>query len=336
MAVEVWRSFDVWEAAMIRFAAILGSIIALHYLAPIVIYLVLSLFFTILFAPLMQFFEQRRLPAILGYILSLAIFLLLFGAMFGIVQMSVKEFLGHVSFYEEKFSLLLTHINAFLSGFDMRLDLSILQDLNILGLIKGIAAKTGAILKGFLIVFIGVSFLLFEQRYFYQKLSLLFPKSDLAGFFSSTQKYFRIKTFTSFLTGLFVALMLLGFGVPYWAVLGIVAFLFNFIPVVGSIIAAIPGVLLALITYDITSALYVALAYVVINISISNILEPKLMGDGLDLSPAVVFFSLLLWGWVFGAVGMFLAVPLTMTLKVALESDVRSRKWAMLLSNVQK
>jgi len=190
---------------------------------------------------------------------------------------------------------------------------------DVIGLVKGVVAKAGAILKGFLVVFIGVSFLLFEQRYFYKKLSLLAPNADLAGFFASTQKYFLIKTFTSFLTGLFVGLMLFSFDVPYWAVLGIMAFLFNFIPVIGSIIAAIPGILLALITHDLWTALYVAALYLVINISISNVLEPKLMGEGLDLSPAVVFFSLILWGWVFGAVGMFLAVPLTMTLKVALE-----------------
>jgi len=321
---------------MIKFAAVLISIIALHYLAPIFIYVILSLFLTILFAPIMRFFDRRNLPSLLGYVLALAIFLVIFGSMFMVVNMSAREFLQNVGNYEEKFSILLEHLNAYLSNYDLKIDLSILSGLDLLGTIKALVAKAGSILKGFLIVFIGVSFLLFEQRYFYDKLSLLAPKSDLSGFFASTQKYFLIKTFTSFLTGFFVALMLLTFGVPYWAVLGIVAFLFNFIPVVGSIIAAIPGILLALITHDLQTALYVAALYIVINISISNVIEPKLMGDGLDLSPAVVFFSLVLWGWVFGAVGMFLAVPLTMTLKVALESDERTKKWALLLSSAQK
>ena len=314
---------------MIAFAAVLVSIIALKFLAPILIYVILSLFLTILFVPIMRFFEKRHLPVIVGYLISLAIFALLFGAIFGVVNLSAKEFLQKAPDYKERFELLLAHLNHF-GGY--RLDTSILESFDLLGTIKGVLAKAGSIVKGFLIVFIGVSFLLFEQRYFYHKLSLLAPKADLSAFFASTQKYFLIKTFTSALTGLFVALMLFGFSVPYWAVLGIIAFLFNFIPVVGSIIAAIPGILLALLSYDLWSALYVGALYVVINISISNVLEPKLMGDGLDLSPAVVFFSLVLWGWVFGAVGMFLAVPLTMTLKVALESDERTKRWAMLLA----
>ena len=321
---------------MIKFAAVLISIVALHYLAPIFIYVILSLFLTILFAPVMRFFERRKLPSLFGYFLSLSIFLVIFGAMFMVVNMSAREFLQNVGSYEEKFALLLDHLNLFLSGYDLKIDHSILKSFDLLGTIKMVVAKAGSILKGFLIVFIGVSFLLFEQRYFYDKLKLLAPTSDLVGFFASTQKYFNIKTFTSFLTGFFVALTLLVFGLPYWAVLGIIAFLFNFIPVVGSIIAAIPGILLALITHDLQTALYVAFFYLMINIAISNVIEPKLMGDGLDLSPAVVFFSLVLWGWVFGAGGMFLAVPLTMTLKVALESDERTKKWVLLLSSARK
>jgi predicted PurR-regulated permease PerM len=320
---------------MIYFAALLGSVIALKYLSPILVYVILSLFLTILLTPLMRFFERRKLPVFLGYLLSLSIFVFIFGVMFGVVHFSAREFVQNVGAYKAQFGALLAQADAVLSKYGYRLELESLLDFDIIGLVKGVVAKAGSILKGFLVVFIGVSFLLFEQRYFYKKLSLLAPNADLAGFFASTQKYFLIKTFTSFLTGLFVGLMLFFFDVPYWAVLGIMAFLFNFIPVIGSIIAAIPGILLALITHDLWTAVYVAVLYVVINVSISNILEPKLMGEGLDLSPAVVFFSLILWGWVFGAVGMFLAVPLTMTLKMALESDERTKRWAMLLSNLK-
>jgi predicted PurR-regulated permease PerM len=258
-----------------------------------------------------------------------------FGVMFAIVNFSAKEFLQMAPLYKEKLIAIVKELNSLLSAYEIKIDLSMLESVDIIGVVKGVVAKAGGVLKGFLVVFIGVSFLLFEQKYLYNKLALLFPKTDLNLFFTSTQKYFLIKTFTSFLTGLFIALMLFAFKVPYWAVFGILAFLFNFIPVIGSIIAAIPGILMALITYDIATALYVTFFYVVINISISNVLEPKLMGEGLDLSPAVVFFSLILWGWVFGAVGMFLAVPLTMTLKVALQSDERTKKWAILLSNLK-
>lgn len=110
--------------------------------------------------------------------------------------------------------------------------------------------------------------------------------------------------------------------------------LFNFIPVVGSIIASIPAILLSLVGADINTTLILIVLYVIINISISNIIEPKLMGKELGLSPMVIFFSLILWGWVLGLVGMFLAVPITMTLKIAFDSDKSTRWLSLLMSNV--
>ncbi|HID15933.1 MAG TPA: AI-2E family transporter, partial [Candidatus Atribacteria bacterium] len=122
------------------------------------------------------------------------------------------------------------------------------------------------------------------------------------------------------------------FDIPYPFLFGILAFLFNYIPVIGSIIAAIPAVFITFVTYGLEIFVYITIGYVIINNVISNVLEPKLMGDGLDLSPAVVFFSLLLWGWVFGAVGMFLAAPLTMVLKLALLSSKKTKWLGVLLS----
>ncbi len=318
---------------MIHFAALLVALIALRFMSDVAIYLILSIFLTILFMPLMRFFERRGLPSIIGYGVSLALFVLLFGVLFNIVLFSAKQFIANFSGYHAKFLHIFDQFNALLARFDLSVDTSVLKEFDFIAALKGFVAKAGSIVKGFLIVFIGVSFLLFESRYIEQKLGLLGKKEQIEAFLAGSQKYFLIKTFTSFLTGLFVALMLLFFGVPYALFFGILAFLFNFIPVVGSIIAAIPGIFVILVTYDIATALYVTALYIIINITISNVLEPKLMGDGLGISPAVVFFSLILWSWVFGIVGAFLAVPLTNTVQVALSSSPQTRKWALLLSN---
>jgi predicted PurR-regulated permease PerM len=104
------------------------------------------------------------------------------------------------------------------------------------------------------------------------------------------------------------------------------AFALNFIPSIGSIIAAVPPILLALVQLDWKSALGIAVMYVVVNSVIGNVIEPKYMGKGLGLSPLVVFLSLLFWGWVLGPVGMFLSVPLTMTAKIACDS-FEDTKW---------
>jgi predicted PurR-regulated permease PerM len=113
-----------------------------------------------------------------------------------------------------------------------------------------------------------------------------------------------------------------------WAV---VAFLLNFVPNIGSIIAAVPAVLLSLVQLGPTSALWVAVGYLVINTLVGNVVEPRFMGRGLGLSTLIVFLSLIFWGWVLGPVGMFLSVPLTMALKIALDANPQTRPIAIML-----
>jgi predicted PurR-regulated permease PerM len=115
-----------------------------------------------------------------------------------------------------------------------------------------------------------------------------------------------------------------------WA---LVAFLLNYIPNIGSIIAAIPAVLIALIQLGVGEALLVGLSYVLVNTVFGNVVEPRLMGRSLGLSTLVVFISLVFWGWILGPVGMLLSIPLTMVMKIALESRPQSRWIATLLDH---
>ena len=115
-----------------------------------------------------------------------------------------------------------------------------------------------------------------------------------------------------------------------WAML---AFLLNYVPTIGSIIAAVPAVLLALVQIGPGAASATAVGFIAINAVFGNFLEPRLMGYGVGISPLVVFVGLVVWGFIFGPVGMLLSVPLTMTLKMALESDDRTRWVAILLGS---
>jgi len=123
-----------------------------------------------------------------------------------------------------------------------------------------------------------------------------------------------------------VTLMLMYIGVSYPFLWGVLAFLLNYIPNIGSIIAAIPPTLLALIQFGTPEAISVAVGFLFINLIAGNVIEPKFMGKGLGLSTLVVFLSLLFWGWIFGPVGMLLSVPLTITVKIAVESN-ENLKW---------
>ena len=127
------------------------------------------------------------------------------------------------------------------------------------------------------------------------------------------------------LTGFVIFLWLSILGVDYAVLWGLVAFLLNFIPTVGSFIAAVPAVLLALVQLGAFEAGLTLVGFVVVNLIMGNVLEPRWMGRGLNLSPLVVFVSLVLWGWVLGPVGMLLSIPLTIMLKIALESQNETR-----------
>ena len=157
------------------------------------------------------------------------------------------------------------------------------------------------------------------------------PFLAFAQFMTLLNKYLAIKTLVSAATGVIAALWLLYLGVDFPLVLGLLAFLLNYIPTLGSIIAAVPAVILAFMQFGPGMAGITALGYVAMNVGLGNVLEPRLQGRGLGLSPMVVFLSLIFWGWLLGLVGILLAIPLTMTAKLAFEETPRYQWLAILL-----
>jgi len=193
-----------------------------------------------------------------------------------------------------------------------------------------------AMLSQAFIILILVIFMLAEASALPAKLEAGLGKSDpwndrVLKIAEDVRRYMVIKTWTSIVTGLLVTALLIVLKVDYPLLWGMIAFLFNFVPNIGSIIAAIPAVFLALLQSGIPTAAAVGAGYIAINCFVSYGLEPRFMGRGLGLSPLVVFLSLLLWGWVLGPVGMFLSAPLTMIVKIILESSEETRWIAILL-----
>ena len=146
----------------------------------------------------------------------------------------------------------------------------------------------------------------------------------------SIRHYLSIKTVTSFLTGLIIWIGLLIVGVDYAIIWALIAFLLNFIPNIGSIMAAVPAVMFALIQLGAGGAFWTIVIFVSVNMIVGNLVEPKIMGKGLGLSTFIVFVALIFWGFVLGTVGMFLSVPLTMAIKIMLEQKP-STKWLAVL-----
>jgi predicted PurR-regulated permease PerM len=189
--------------------------------------------------------------------------------------------------------------------------------------------------NGFLIL-LTVIFMMLEVSSLPVKLKKIFsnPEDSIKRVQSVSQninKYMTIKTWISLGTGLLVYILLLIIGVDYPLLWAVLAFVLNFIPTIGSIIALIPPVLLTIIQIGFVEAIIVLVGFVTINTIMGNIIEPKFMGKGLGLSTLVVFLSLIFWGWVLGPIGMLLSVPLTLTIKIALDSSEDTRWLAVLL-----
>ena len=163
---------------------------------------------------------------------------------------------------------------------------------------------------------------------------LAHPERDLPHFerfADNVNRYIAIKTTVSLATGVFVAVALWIIGVDFPILWGVLAFLLNYVPTIGSVIAALPPALLAQIELGAAGTLATAAVFLAVNVLMGNVVEPRLMGRGLGLSTLVVFLSLVFWGWMLGPVGMLLSVPLTMTAKIALEANPSTTWIARLL-----
>lgn len=326
-------------------SAIVIIIAGLKLSSQIVILIFLSIFLASILSPMLVYLQKKGIPKSLAFgLLIIGLFFIIFAATAGIAN-SLESFLKHLPLYQERLDRYIGLEATRFRDWGISIDPNILKgglDIKTFVLYGGKAVgNIGSFFSKMLIVIVGVAFLLLEAPKFRDKLTLIFNGNEDAisrvELFSTTiQKYFIIKTFTSFLTGAFIMMALLYFGIEYAILWGFLAFILNFIPVVGSLIAAIPALVLALIYHDFSTFIWLAIWYFVINQVISNILEPKMMGDGLGLSPAAVFFSLLLWGWILGPVGMFLAVPLTMTLKIAFDANPDTKWVGILLSNPEE
>jgi predicted PurR-regulated permease PerM len=128
---------------------------------------------------------------------------------------------------------------------------------------------------------------------------------------------------------------LLIIGVDYPVLWALITILFNYIPNIGSVIATVPAVLFALVQLGIGGAIWTLVSFTLIHNFVGNFIEPKIVGKGLGLSTLVVFISLLFWGFVFGTVGMILSVPFTMTIKIILEQNQKT-KWIALMLGTQE
>jgi len=329
------------STALLGVASVVVIVAGLKAASSLFVPFLLAGFVGLLCAPALFWLRDRGLPTPLALI---AVLLGLFGigAVFGgLMSSSINEFTRLLPSYQERFGSVVGSIFQTLARFGIDFGTS-LEEANpfdpkaALGMVGNLAGNLGSLLNNAFLIFLTICFILLEASSFPGKVREAFGHSPeverrMTEIGESIRRYLGIKTLTSILTGLlaYTAVMILGVQfAPLW---GLVAFLLNFVPAIGSVMAAIPVIALALVDNSIQTAVFVAMSYIGINIAIGNFLEPRVMGDGMGLSPLIVVTSLVFWGWVLGPVGMVLAVPLTVILRILLGAQPQTQWVAVLL-----
>jgi predicted PurR-regulated permease PerM len=312
----------------------------LSFAASLMVPFLLAVFLAVILSPPYAYMKINGVP---GWIALIVMVAGLFGIGFvavTVLQVSLDEFVGKLPEYrtslEQQFAAIWPWLESLGIEEPERLVTDAIKPQEAMGYVGAIARALSGILGQTFIILIVVAFMLVEGAGLQRKLHAIpnLPEDALENLEQNLQdmrRYVSMKALMSLLTGLCVILWLQFLGVDNALFMGLLAFFLNFVPTLGSIIASVPGILLAFITFGFPTAGVCAVGYVVINVGISNVLEPRFMGYGLGISPLVVILSMIFWGWLLGPIGMLLSVPLTMGLKAILQSSSATRPIAILM-----
>jgi len=328
---------------VISFAAVIVIVFGLQMAKDLLVPFLFATFLALITARPMLWMQQKRVPAILAALIIVSLLMLILAVVGTIVGASIAEFTAALPGYQERLDTIVERVVGFIGKtFNGEEAFESLGDMIDPGWAMGLAATLLNSLKDvltnvFLIVFTMI-FILLEASTVETKFAAAFGRSTQSlkrprVFLANLGRYLGIKTIVSMVTGLAAGLLTWVVGVDFPLLWAMLAFLLNYVPTIGSIIAAVPAVLMALVQLGPGGATATAIGFVAINMIFGNMIEPRLMGYGVGVSPLIVFIGLIFWGWVFGPVGMLLSVPLTMALKLALESDVRTRWIAIFIGS---
>lgn len=326
-------------------AAFVIIIAGIMYAASMVTSLLLALFISIICAQPIQWLKKKKVPQGLAVTIVFVFIAALFFVFGEILATSFTSFAEDASIYEQSLRDIGGSVIQFLSDYGIKINLKEMSKnfdaSKVMSFTANFLGQLGGFMGNALTISLLALFLLLELDSVSVKIKAI--AKDTAGSLSylnvigdSIRHYLTIKTLTSLLTGIFIWIGLAILGVDYAIIWALIAFLLNYIPNIGSIIAGIPAVLFSLIQLGLSGAIWTTGIFVVVNMIIGNAVEPKMMGRGMGLSTFVVFFSLIFWGFVLGTVGMFLSVPLTMTIKIMLEQNPKTKWMAVALGTQEE
>lgn len=326
--------------------------LVLYYTRSIILPFALAVFISYVLNPLITFFEKRKIPVAIAILLSIIITFIILNLVGVLIYGSIKSFTADFPKYEARVDQIYHDVLRFLDipqaplveGEPEGDRFGIMADIKNLS-ISGIILKTLGSIMNFLsntvLVLLFLLFILIGRKQLTQKIELAF-KGDLSTRISTIitninkeiQKYLVAKTLISFITGALATIVLVLFDVEFALVWGILTFLLNFIPTIGSFVAVLLPLATAFFQFSdhLIMLFWLALILIAIQFTIGNLVDPRVVGRSVNLSPLVVLFSLIFWGWLWGIIGMFLAVPLAVITKIIFENIDSLRFLSVLMS----
>lgn len=321
-------------------AAIVFIVWGISQAQAVLVMPLVSLFFAVLATPAVLWLSKKYVPSVIAVLIVTLTMIIILLAITVVVGTSISSFYSDLPTYQARIEEQVNTLKAFLNqkgiAVPETLWLNFVNPQAVMSLTAGLFMRLGSVFSNIILIVLTVTFILLEVTSFPIKLrSVLgdphqaFPQ--FTRFIDDMKRYMVIKTLMSLATGILVTLWLLILQIDYPFLWGFLAFLLNYIPTLGSTVAAIPAVLIALMQSGLWWAVLLAAGCIVINFTLDYGIEKRLMGRELGLSTLVVFLSLVLWGSLLGPIGAVLCIPLTMTLKFAFESCASTRWIAVLL-----
>ncbi|WP_020587638.1 AI-2E family transporter [Desulfobacter curvatus] len=325
--------------AIVNLAAFVVVIAGMKAASSLIVPFLLALFLTIISLPLMLFLKRIKVPDVIAFLLILMLVIGLWMLLVVILGSTLQEFTRSMPAYQDRMKQLISDGYTWLLAHDIAVDRSMVDSIfdpgKIMQLVSSVMNSLVAILKNVFFILLMFAFLIIEASGIPDKIKTIRHNradslSSYDAIIGMVNRYLGIKFITSFITGAMIYMGLLYIGLDFSILWAVLSFILNFVPTIGSLIASIPAILLALVQLGPVYAFGTALLFLFVNTVVGTIAEPRIMGERVGLSSIVVLLSLIFWGWVLGPMGMLLSVPLTMTVKIAL-SENESTQWISIL-----
>ena len=320
-------------------AAVVIILAGVHGASQLISQFLMAFVITVAVAPAQSWLIRRGVGPIWAFLITVVATLLGIGLVITILTSSINQFIHDLPQYQDEFAELQNQITETLSSLGISastVEASPADTSDLAAAVAGAASWLVSAFANFGFMLGLAAFMLFEATAMPAKvraIALPTAREPLNRFVNNVRSYVIVTTWVNLLVGIIDTVLLFAMGVPYAVLWGALAFLFGFIPSIGFILSLIGPALMALLVSGPQAAAIVIVAFILINGGIQNIILPRRMGEGTDLSPAVVFASLLFWGFILGPVGAILSVPMTMIVRLSLEFSESTRGLAYLVSS---